>query len=70
MNRTSLVTEDGRVLLPPEAKALELGCSLPTLWRKVRAGEFQAIRIRGRTWFESSAQPTKRRRTRKVGKDE
>lgn len=64
MQRASLVTDDGRVLVPPEAKALELGCSLPTLWRKVRAGEVQSIRLHGRTWFESSLPPKRRSRSR------
>jgi hypothetical protein len=61
MERANLVTEDGRVLVPPAAKAVELGCSVPTLWRKVRAGELRAIKLHGRTWFESSSPVSKRR---------
>ncbi|MEY4583137.1 MAG: hypothetical protein RL701_7840 [Pseudomonadota bacterium] len=64
MTRASLVTEDGRVLVPGEAKALELDCSVPTLWRKVRKGELIPVHLLGRTWFESSAPAAKRRSRR------
>jgi len=44
-------TIDGQACLTAEAAAVRAGCSLPTLYRRVRAGALRPIRYHGRVWF-------------------
>jgi excisionase family DNA binding protein len=55
MSPEKLVTVNGRRVLPAEAAATRLGCSLPTLRRMIAAGRLTPTRAFGRSWFDEAA---------------
>jgi hypothetical protein len=57
---------DGSPMITTEAKAMELGCSVPTLWRRVARGEVPApTQHNKRAWFMTAAALAAAERRRK-----